>query len=218
MSQSSNAKVTILDYGMCNLFNVVRAFEHCGADVQVTEDPRQALSAERLVVPGVGAFKDSIREVTERGFGDAIKDFVGTQRPLFGICVGMQILFDASEEFGEHAGLGILPGRVKAIPALTVDGAAQRVPHIGWNHLQAPVGRSWQGSLLAPFDGQSPAVYFVHSFAAAPERDEDRLADCHYGGHRICAAVQRGNVMATQFHPERSGDGGLNIVRQFLRM
>ena len=107
-------KVTILDYGMCNLFNVVRAFEHCGADVQVTEDPRQALAAERLVVPGVGAFKDSIREVTQRGFGDAIREFAGTQRPLFGICVGMQILFDASEEFGEHRGLGILPGRVKA--------------------------------------------------------------------------------------------------------
>lgn len=211
-------KVTILDYGMCNLFNVVRAFEHCGADVQVTEDPRQALAAERLVVPGVGAFRDSIREVTERGFGDAIREFAGTQRPLFGICVGMQILFDASEEFGEHRGLGILPGRVKAIPARTLEGTAQRVPHIGWNHLLAPAGRSWQGSLLAPFEGQSPAMYFVHSFAAAPERDEDRLADCQYGGHRICAAVQRGNVMATQFHPERSGNGGLSIVSHFLGM
>lgn len=210
--------VTILDYGMCNLFNVVRAFEHCGADVHVTEDPRRALSAERLVVPGVGAFRDSIREVTERGFGDAIREFVRMQRPLFGICVGMQILFDASEEFGEHAGLGILPGRVKAIPARTLDGEAQRVPHIGWNHLLAPRQRAWQGSLLAPLDGQSPAMYFVHSFHAVPECVEDRLADCLYGGHRVCAAVQRDNVMATQFHPERSGRTGLAAVAEFLRL
>ncbi|SFZ78882.1 imidazole glycerol phosphate synthase subunit HisH [Chitinimonas taiwanensis] len=218
MSHISKAKVTILDYGMCNLFNVVRAFEHSGADVQVTDDPSKVSSAERLVVPGVGAFKDSIRELTERGFGDAIRAFVHAQRPLFGICVGMQILFDSSEEFGEHRGLSILPGRVQAVPSATVMGESQRVPHIGWNHLVPADGRTWQGTMLAPFEGKSPAVYFVHSFSAVPKCETDRLADCIYGGHHICAAVARDNVMATQFHPERSGDIGLAIIRQYLSL
>ena len=214
MSQPS---VTIVDYGMCNLLNVARAFEHCGAQVTVTEDPRAVGAAERLVVPGVGAFSDSMQEVVGRGFGDEIRAFAQTGRPMFGICVGMQMLFEASEEFGEHAGLGILPGRVKAVPSVRQDGLPQRVPHIGWNHLVEPeAGRDWQGTLLEPVAGSHPAVYFVHSFAAVPALAADRLADCVYGGHRICAAVQRGNLMASQFHPERSGEIGLAMVRRFL--
>ncbi|MEY4564108.1 MAG: imidazole glycerol phosphate synthase subunit HisH [Pseudomonadota bacterium] len=212
-------KITIVDYGMCNLLNVARAFEHCGAEVLVTEDPAAVAQAERLVVPGVGAFRDSMNEVNSRGFADAIRNFAHTTRPMFGICVGMQMLFDASEEFGEHAGLGILPGRVKPVPSLTLDGKPQRVPHIGWNHLVEPAaGRSWAGTLLEPIVDTHPAVYFVHSFAAEPMRDADRLADCLYGGHRICAAVQNNNLMATQFHPERSGEIGLSLVRRFLAL
>ena len=130
----------------------------------------------------------------------------------------MQMLFDMSEEFGEHAGLGILPGRVAAISAVTTDGVAQRVPHIGWNALHPPLGRSWSGTMLENFAGQDPAVYFVHSFAAVPQRPEDRLADCYYGGHAVCAAVQRENIVATQFHPERSGQSGLDMLRGFLAL
>lgn len=212
-------RITLLDYGMCNMLNVARAFEHADADLHITEDPNDVASADRLVVPGVGAFQDSINEVNARGFGDAIRRFAETGRPLLGICVGMQILFEASEEFGEHAGLGILPGRVRAIPNVTIEGAPQRVPHIGWNHLVPPEqGRDWEGTLLAPMKGRDPAVYFVHSFAAQPANPADRLADCVYGGHRLCAAVQRGNVMATQFHPERSGRTGLEVVRHFVAM
>lgn len=202
---------------MANLLNVARAFEYCGADVRIVEDPKSVASADRLVVPGVGAFKDCIDEVCSRGFSDAIRDFVATGRPIFGICVGMQILFEASEEFGEHAGLGMLPGRVCALPNRTVSGESQRVPHIGWNHLVPPVaGRNWRGTLLDGFDGRRPAVYFVHSFGAEPADPTDRLANCVYGGHTICAAVQRGNLMATQFHPERSGETGLALIRRFL--
>jgi glutamine amidotransferase len=213
----SQPRVTIVDYGMCNLLNVVRAFEHCGAQVQVTEDPHSVMAADRLVVPGVGAFSDSMKELTARGFADAIRAFAQTGKPLFGICVGMQMLFDASEEFGEHEGLGILPGRVKAVPATTVDGNSQRVPHIGWNHLvESASRRNWRESLLEPFISQNPAVYFVHSYAAQPALDSDLLADCMYGGHRICAAVQRENLMASQFHPERSGEIGLALLGQFM--
>jgi len=212
-------KITLLDYGMCNLLNVARAFEHCGADVTITEDASTALTAEKLVVPGVGAFRDSILEVEARGFDDAIKRFINTGRPFLGICVGMQMLFESSEEFGNHPGLSVLGGRVMAVPKLTTDGAAQRIPHIGWNHLTVPEnGRNWHGTLLDTFEGKHPAVYFVHSFAAVPENPSVRLADTLYGGHRICAAVQQDNVMATQFHPERSGEIGLDMLRGFMRL
>lgn len=213
----SAVRVTILDYGMCNLLNVARAFEHCGADVSIVEDPAAARAAERLVVPGVGAFKDSINEVRARGFDVAIREFARSGRPLLGICVGMQMLFEASEEFGEHAGLGILPGRVVAVSSRTTGGEAQRVPHIGWNHLvPSEIGRTWDGTLLGSFAGTKPAVYFVHSFAARAGDPRDVLADCLYGGHRVCAAVARDNITAFQFHPERSGRDGLRVIETFL--
>ncbi|KQT11093.1 imidazole glycerol phosphate synthase subunit HisH [Bradyrhizobium sp. Leaf396] len=210
-------KVTLLDYGMCNMLNVARALEHVGADVVVTKDPKVAIAAERLVVPGVGAFSECMRAVNELGLGDAIRTFLGSERPMLGICVGMQILFEASEEFGETVGLGILPGRVRKISSTTRTGEPQRVPHIGWNHLIEPeTGRSWDNTLLRPFASRAPAVYFVHSFAAQPARDSDRLADCDYGGHRISAMVKRNNVTATQFHPERSGIVGLGMLEEYL--
>ncbi len=214
-----SSKVTLMDYGMCNLLSVARAFEYCGADVEMTEDPGVAMRAEKLVVPGVGAFRDSIDEVEKRGFGDAIRRFVDAGRPLLGICVGMQMLFETSEEFGDHPGLGVFAGRVAAIPRVNTDGALQRVPHIGWNHLMTPeAGRSWRGSILDGFEGTHPAFYFVHSYSAVPVDPAVRLADVFYGGHRICAAVQRGNVMATQFHPERSGKLGLSLVCRFISL
>lgn len=214
MTQKS---ITLVDYGMANLLNVARAFEHCGAAVRVVETPGEIVDAGRLVVPGVGAFSDCLDELRRRGFDDTLRRYVDTGRPMLGICVGMQALFEVSEEFGEHPGLGLLPGRVCAVPRQTIDGAPQRVPHIGWNHLVEPeTGRGWAGTLLDPFLGQRPAVYFVHSFEAQPLNPADRLADCIYGGHRVCAAIQRGNLMATQFHPERSGKIGLTILRRFL--
>jgi glutamine amidotransferase len=210
-------RITLLDYGMCNMLNVARALEHAGADVHVTEDPKDAAAAERLVVPGVGAFSECMRAVNDLGHGDGIREFIKSGRPMLGICVGMQILFDASEEFGETPGLGILPGRVRMVPNTTADGTPQRVPHIGWNHLIEPeAGQSWEKTLLQPFGSVGPAVYFVHSFAAQPAQESDRLADCNYGGHRVSAMVKRDNVTATQFHPERSGTVGLCMLKEFL--
>jgi glutamine amidotransferase len=211
-------QVAILDYGMCNLLNVARAFEAIEADVRLVASDGEAGAADRLVVPGVGAFRDSVAEVRARGYDAVIRNFIATGRPFLGICVGMQMLFDASEEFGVHEGLGILPGRVKAVPSLTTAGHPQRVPHIGWNALRPSNGRDWSGTLLEGCAGEEPEVYFVHSFAAVPERLEDRLADCDYGGHALCAAVQRDNVMATQFHPERSAAAGLAMLRRFVAM
>jgi glutamine amidotransferase len=213
-----NLNITLLDYGMANLLNVARAFEHCGATVKIVDNVESVASADRLVVPGVGAFEQVLYEIRSRYFDEAIRDFCKSSKPLMGICVGMQMLFEGSEEFGTHAGLGVMQGTVREIPRFTVDGLAQRVPHIGWSHLVVPeYGRDWGDTLLRPFIGQNPAFYFVHSFSAQPEKPGDRLADCMYGGHRICSAVQRDNVVATQFHPERSGEAGLTLIREFLK-
>lgn len=215
---SSSNKVTLLDYGMCNMLNVARAFEYAGADLVVTESPTEALKAERLVVPGVGAFSDSMAEVVARGCDDAIRHFVESGRPMLGICVGMQILFEGSDEFGKTAGLGIIGGWIRAVPSKSLEGAAQRIPHIGWNNLVYPreTNRGWEGTMLAGIQPDRTAVYFVHSFAAAPSDPADRLADCDYGGHRLSAAVRRDNVTATQFHPERSGEIGIEMLRRFI--
>ncbi|PYB77098.1 imidazole glycerol phosphate synthase subunit HisH [Rhizobium wuzhouense] len=216
---TKESEITLVDYGMANMLNVARAFRHCGAKVRVVEKAADASTSDRLVVPGVGAFEKSIRAVREKGFDDLIRRHAETGRPFLGVCVGMQMLFEASEEFGEHQGLGILPGRVVKVPAADTTGELQLVPHIGWSALVQPrTGRNWSDTLLSGHQSGMGSVYFVHSFAACPSEESDMLADCLYGGYRICAAVQRGNICATQFHPERSGEIGLSVIRRFLSL
>ncbi len=211
-----NTPVTLIDYGIGNLLNTVRALEHCGASVTVIDKAEpSALNVPRLILPGVGAFGDGMRELRARGFDDLIRRFAATGRPFLGICVGMQVMFDASEEMGEHAGLGLIAGRVRPVPATGVDGAPHRVPHIGWRPLQA--SRPWAGSLLSEV-APGERAYFVHSFSAHPADDAARLADVDYDGHRICAAVHLGNLHGCQFHPERSADAGLRMLRRFLAL
>ena len=213
------ARVMVIDYGIGNLLNVVRALEHCGALAEVV-DAASAVGEmpERLVLPGVGAFGDGMQELKARGFDDLVRRFVQTGRPFLGICVGAQMLFDVSEEFGENAGLGLIPGRVQPVSRVDASGQPHRIPHIGWSPLAMPAAReSWQGSLLADTAPGEPA-YFVHSFAPVPEQEEHRLADTFYGGVRICAAVAQDNIMGCQFHPERSASAGLTLLQRFLRL
>lgn len=207
--------VTVLDYGMGNLLNVVRAFEHIGAAVMLAETAAQAAGADRLVLPGVGAFADGMKEVRARGFDEVVMTHAAQERPLLGICLGMQMLLDVSEEFGEHGGLGLIPGRVVPVPPAGLDGRSHKVPHIGWNGLYpAPAGPSWQTSILRGLP-EGAAVYFVHSYMAAPTNPAQRLAHCYYDGIAICAAVQNGASVGCQFHPEKSGETGLSILRNF---
>ncbi|WP_411037474.1 imidazole glycerol phosphate synthase subunit HisH, partial [Shinella sp. BYT-45] len=207
-------EIALVDYGMANMLNVARAFRHCGAEVRVVETAADAGSADRLVIPGVGAFGKSVRAMREKGFDDLIRRHAETGRPLLGIGVGMQMLFEASEEFGEHQGFCLLAGRVTRVSALDVAGEPLTVPHIGWSVLvPARTERSWEETFLSDQQPGAASVYFAHSFAARPSEESDMLADCLYGGHRICAAVQRGNICATQFHPERSGEIGLSVIR-----
>jgi glutamine amidotransferase len=168
-----------------------------------------------MVLPGVGAFGDGMTELRSRGFDDLVRRFALTGRPFLGICVGMQVMFESSDEMGDHQGLALLPGAVRAVPATGVDGRPHRIPHIGWRPLE-PVA-PWPGTILADVRA-GDRVYFVHSFAACPARDEDRLADVVYDGHPICAAVHRDNLHGCQFHPERSAETGLNVLRRFLAL
>lgn len=206
-----SGRVVVVDYGAGNLHSVARALTHEGADLLITSSPDEVRSADRLVLPGVGAFADAMRQLEARGLVDAVKRFFETERPFLGICVGMQMLLSESTEFGLHAGLGLIPGRVVRISSERV-----KVPHVGWNEIRPSRADAWKGTCLEVLEGQRPMLYFVHSYNAEPIDERHRLADASYGEGRICAAVRRNNAVGVQFHPEMSGAVGLSILRRFL--
>ena len=210
---SRAAPVTVVDYGLGNVHSVLKALRAVGAEPTLASDPAAIAGAARLVVPGVGAFADGMRRLRDAGLNDAIVAHARAGRPLLGICLGMQLLFQVSEEFGEHDGLGLLEGRV--VPLTAAPG--RKVPQIGWNRIFAPVGsgRAFTASLLSGV-AESNMFYFVHSFTAAP-READRLADADYLGLRVSAAVAKDNVVGLQFHPEKSGPAGLAILSRYLQ-
>ncbi len=207
--------VTIIDYGVGNLLSVSRAFEHCGAVVKLAHDAAEIEQAERLVLPGVGAFADGMQGLRERGLIEPIRRYAASGRPLMGICLGMQMLATASEEFGEHEGLNLIPGRVRAIPRVAVDGSPLKTPHIGWSALLKPSNANWTGTILGTTAPES-SVYLVHSFAVDVDDSADLLSHCVYGGHRISAVIRRSAISGCQFHPEKSGPAGLRIIDGFL--
>jgi glutamine amidotransferase len=210
--------VTIVDYGMGNLLSVSRAMEKAGGQVTFAHTAKQITAADRLVLPGVGAFSSGMAELRQRDFIDAIRQYATNNRPLLGVCLGMQMLLNKSEEFGESEGLGLIPGRVAAIPAFRVDGSIRRIPHIGWTALQKPEeGPPWGDSILKNV-APGTAAYFVHSYMAVVDNPQHRLADCFYNGLIISAALCSGNIYATQFHPEKSGPVGIRILHAFLNL
>jgi glutamine amidotransferase len=209
-------KITIIDYGVGNLLSVRRGFEHCGAEVVLTSDPEAVIAARRVVLPGVGAFANAMHALEERNLVPAIRELAKRGTPLLGICLGMQLLLDESEEFGLSAGLSLIPGRVVPIPSKTVAGEAQKIPHIGWNSLiPSEYPLDWRSSLLAN-NVPGEATYFVHSLMSVPANPAHRVADCLYGGHRIPAVLAKDQITACQFHPEKSGEVGLKILRRFV--
>jgi glutamine amidotransferase len=212
----STPDVVVIDYGIGNLLSVRRGLEYHGAKVTVTPDPDVILSAPRVVLPGVGAFADGMAGLRVNGLDAVVREVAARGTPLLGICLGMQMLLDESEEFGSTAGLGLIVGRVVQIPSVTADGRSQKIPHVGWNALCLPTGRdSWDGTLLTDVT-PGEAVYFVHSFMASPTDRAHRVADCLYGGIPVSAAIGRDNVFGCQFHPEKSGIVGLQVLKSFL--
>lgn len=209
-------KVVVVDYGIGNVLSVIRAFEHCGAMVQLSDDTGTILTADYLVLPGVGAFADGMNGLRQRQLIECVQEYCTRERPFLGICLGMQMMMDLSEEFGLFKGLGICRGKVVKMPDTNEQGAAHKIPNIGWYELQEPEGVSWEGTILSSLRGQNPEVYVVHSYMADPDELRDRVAYYNYGGRKITALIAKGFAYGCQFHPEKSGTVGLNIIDRFL--
>ena len=199
--------VGIIDYGVGNLFSLKSSFKAIGQEAFVSGDPAELARADRLILPGVGAFEDAAKKLRETGMDTFVRQQAAAGKPLMGICLGMQLLFEKSYEYGEHEGLGLLKGSVVPMAGRLPEGL--KIPHMGWNALQTR-----KGSLLEPMDGQY--VYFVHSFYA--EGCSGSLSALTDYGIPITAAVEQGNIYGCQFHPEKSGNVGLNILRAFCEV
>ena len=198
--------IAIIDYGVGNLFSLRSSLNKIGADTVVTADPAVISKADKLILPGVGAFADAAKKLRDSGLDEIIKAEAAAGKPIMGICLGMQMLFEKSYEYGEHEGLGLLKGSV--VPMEGSIPANLKIPHIGWNALK------FEGeSKLFKYIKEGDCVYFVHSFYASGCEDS-LIATAEYGKD-LTAAVARDNVMGCQFHPEKSGDVGLNILRAF---
>jgi glutamine amidotransferase len=197
----------IIDYGMGNLRSVEKALEAAGGQARLSSDPDAVRRAERLILPGVGAFGDAMENLRRSGLERAILDAVGSGKPLLGLCLGLQLLFDESEEFGRHDGLRLIPGKVRKF-----QGAALRVPHVGWNQVESVR----QDPLLDGIPDGS-YFYFVHSYYVEPGGAADVLCRTEYG-LPFCSVARRGNIWGAQFHPEKSQTAGRQLLRNFLAM
>lgn len=202
--------VAIVDYGVGNLFSLKSSFAAIGADALVTSDKEVIAKADRILLPGVGAFEDAAKKLFDSGLADVVVKEAKSGKPLLGICLGMQLLFEKSFEYGEHEGLGLIKGEVR--PIAEVIGEGLKVPHIGWNSLSFGEHKHELFKYLSEGD----FVYFVHSYYAA-KCGESVIATAEYG-YPLTAAVASGNVLGCQFHPEKSGSVGLNILRAFCEM
>jgi glutamine amidotransferase len=201
--------VVVVDYGICNVRSVVKALELVGATVRVSSAPRDLEEAERIVLPGVGAFEHGMTNLAARGLIEPLADQVlGKGKPFLGICLGMQLLARTSHEFGVHEGLGWLPATVKAFE---LGGEGLKVPHIGWAEISLD-----RASPLFAGVSKAPSFYFVHSYHMVCDTTDLVVAAAEYGV-RFTAAVQRDNIFATQFHPEKSQDDGLRLLENFLQ-
>lgn len=198
--------VAIIDYGVGNLFSLLSSFKAIGADAVVTSDPEVIKKAERLVLPGVGAFEDAAKKLKSSGLDKLIIEQANSGKPLLGICLGMQLLFEESHEYGIHQGLGLISGKVVAMKGAIPENL--KIPHIGWNALKFT-----KPSPIFKYISEGDCVYFVHSFYA--DNCFDALIASTEYGIDITAAVQKDNIFGCQFHPEKSGKVGLNILRAF---
>ncbi|MDO4545197.1 MAG: imidazole glycerol phosphate synthase subunit HisH [Bacillota bacterium] len=205
--------IAIIDYGVGNLFSLTASLKYLGAETKVTGDPAEIESADRVILPGVGAFEDAAGKLQSAGLADVVKSQGKAGKPLLGICLGMQLLFEESFEYGRHEGLGLIKGTIASIEedlaAAGVEGL--KVPHIGWNSLAFS-----EGEPLFKYLKQGEYVYYVHSFYGK-DCEESTIASSQYG-IKITGAVRNGNVYGTQFHPEKSGETGLNILRAFMEL
>ncbi len=207
--------VAIIDYKMGNLFSVQRACENIGLNSLITSDIEVVKNSRAIILPGVGSFAEAMKNLNNLGLTKAIKAFVKTGKPFMGICLGFQLLYTESEEFGTTKGLDILKGTVMKFPQNNPNGELIRVPHIGWNQIFSMQNeKSWNNSLL---EGITPGeyMYFVHSFYVKPENDNFTLTRTEYKDFEFCSSIMKDNIFASQFHPEKSAKSGLRIYNKF---
>lgn len=208
------AQVAVVDYGLNNLESVLRAIRHVGGRPRLAADAAAISAAERLVLPGVGAFGAGMQALLKLGIVDALRAFAHSGKPMLGLCLGMQLFMERSEEMGDYAGLGLVPGTVRKLPVTVTGKAKFKVPHVGWAPL-LPGAQRWEDSALHGL-GACDTVYFVHSYVVAPADHTDVLAATCYGPSVFCSVLRRGSITGCQFHPEKSGPAGLRILRNFV--
>ena len=209
-------RVAVVDYGLGNLFSIDRALQHVGARAEITSSPEVLQRSAGLVLPGVGAFGDGIEQLRSRGLIEPILEFARSGRPALGICLGMQLLFSESEEFGRFGGLDMIQGKVARLQDSDPSGHRIKLPHIGWSDIYRTRPEDpGHSTILAGVD-DGDAMYFVHSYVPFPKSDSACVADMSYGEHRYCIVAEQGNVTGVQFHPENSGEAGLRILRNFV--
>jgi glutamine amidotransferase len=214
----TSKKIVVVDYGLGNLYSVQRALEHCGVEnVCVSSSIDVVFSADSLILPGVGAFEDGIRGLRELGLIEPIKKHALDNKPLLGICLGMQLLATVSEEFGCNSGLGLIPGKVVPIPSECENGIQRKVPFIGWSVLKKTEQARETDCILSVIDAEM-AVYLVHSYYFMPDQADNLLATYEFQGAQITAAIKSNNTYGFQFHPEKSGKVGLSLLKAFLHL
>jgi imidazole glycerol-phosphate synthase subunit HisH len=206
-------RVVIIDYSLGNMFSVEQALTQCGASPFISNNAEEIAKAQAIVLPGVGAFAEAMNYLKENNIDRAIKDSVSAGKQFLGICLGMQLLFTKSEEFGETTGLNLIEGEI--LKFKPNESEKLHVPQVGWNTIHKNSEESWKASPLRDLnDGEY--MYFVHSFYAKPRNEADILSKTTYGGVTYCSSVMKRNIIATQFHPEKSGELGLSIYKHWL--
>jgi len=210
--------VVVVDSGIVNLKSVIRAIAFVGGSIQTTSDYKRVLAADRVILPGVGAFPSGMSELTASGLDDTMKEVAYMGKPILGICLGMHMLLEFSEEHGRHAGLGLVKGSVVEIPSETEGIKKRKIPHVGWSALSGSLEpHKWNDSCLENLP-EGTFCYFSHSFMALPANADVVIATINYEGISIVSALQHENIVGIQFHPELSGPAGLRILKTFMRM
>ncbi|MCL5072093.1 MAG: imidazole glycerol phosphate synthase subunit HisH [Actinobacteria bacterium] len=209
-------KIAVIDYGIGNVSSVLRAFKYLGVAANLCSNPKEIINSDRVVLPGDGAFGDSMGQLKKRELFFVIERFINSGKPFLGICVGMQVLATQSFEFGKHLGLNIIPSEVIKFP---IDPANNyKIPQIGWNKISKPLClKSWQGTVFEDLHDQD-WVYFIHSFYVNIKNTKNILSETTYGKVKYASAIIKDNVIGCQFHPEKSGITGLKILNKFLKI
>jgi imidazole glycerol-phosphate synthase subunit HisH len=208
-------KIAIIDYQMSNIFSITNALDALGLESKVTSDRSEILSCDGAILPGVGSFPEAMKHIKNFNLDDSIKDFINTGKPFMGICLGLQLLFDGSEEIENSCGLGVISGNVKRISAKNKN---MRVPHVGWNHASKNK-LLYKGENIGPLCSLNDKdyFYFVHSYCVEPDNDTDIYTTTEYSGKFFCSSILKDNIFACQFHPEKSGKNGLRVLNKMFK-